>query len=270
MWGTCNMLDKVKTCVWCMQEIMWGIIDNKSLTITNMQLIITEIRFCVCLPLNVWSNMAIRTCVRKPSGRIFYWCSTKREVSRGVISMVNKLGTLLCGMAIDVAELAFYLLSWPLIRCYTMMWMLLSLSTMTVGLLPRGTTTSTMRELTTGLMKVVARMPPATPSSSTPMSHETTAIRPIKTTMGSIDWGRLRRGAAGRLEGSQLRCMNSRVDRWPWSSEYKRGSALVDRLVTKSWNSPRSPWNIYKLKSVREIGLPAAPNSSNKPFTRCK
>jgi len=91
--------------------------------------------------------------------------------------MMNKLGTLLCGMAIDVAELAFYLLLWPLICCTTV-WMLLPLSTVTSGLLPRSTTTSTTKELTARLKKVVARMPSTTPSSYTPMSRETTAIDP--------------------------------------------------------------------------------------------
>jgi hypothetical protein len=43
-----------------------------------------------------------------------------------------------------------------------------------------------MKKMTTGLRKVVARMPPAIPSSSTLMSRETTVIRPRKTTLGSI------------------------------------------------------------------------------------
>jgi len=100
--------------------------------------------------------------------------------------MMNKLRALLCRMAIDVEELAFYLLPWPLIYCCTTVWMVLPLSIVAAGLLPRRTTTSTMKGLTVGLRKVAARMPPATPSSSTPMSHETTAVWPRKTTLGSI------------------------------------------------------------------------------------
>ena len=100
--------------------------------------------------------------------------------------MMNKLRALLCRMAIDMAELAFNLLSWPLIYCCTTMWMVLPLSTVAAGLLPMRTTTSTMKGLTVGLRKVTARMLPATLSSSTPMSHETTVVWPRKTTLGSI------------------------------------------------------------------------------------
>jgi hypothetical protein len=64
---------------------------NKSLTITNIQLIITEIRFCICHTGNVWSNMLIRTYVRKPSDKIFYQSITKGEVGRGLIPMMYKL-----------------------------------------------------------------------------------------------------------------------------------------------------------------------------------
>jgi hypothetical protein len=98
-----------------MEDIMGGVRYNKSLTITNMQLIITEIGFCVCHIGNIWSNMVIRTYVRKPNGRIFNQCSIKGEVGRGLIAMMSKLGTQLCGMSIDVAELKFYMLSWPLV-----------------------------------------------------------------------------------------------------------------------------------------------------------
>jgi len=93
-----------------MQDILGGVKYNKSFTITNMQLIITEIGFYVSYR-NIWSNMVIHTCVRKPSGRIFYRCSTKGEVGRGLIAMMGKLGTLLCGMYIYIWQ------SWHFICC---------------------------------------------------------------------------------------------------------------------------------------------------------
>jgi hypothetical protein len=46
------------------------------------------------------------------------------------------------------------------------------------------------------------------------------------------------------------------------------GSALVDRLVTRSLKSLRNPRNTYKLNSAMEIGLPAAASSSN--YKKCK
>jgi len=61
--------------------------------------------------------------------------------------------------------------------------------------------------------------------------------------------------------------INSWVSRWLSKSAYGRRSVLVTRLVTKSLNSPRRPWNTYRLKSVSEIGRPAAASSSNKVLT---
>jgi len=57
---------------------------------------------------------------------------------------------------------------------------------------------------------------------------------------------------------------NSYVRRWLWISTYKRGSALVIRLVTKSLNSSWRSRNTYKLKSSNDTGRPVATNSSNK------
>jgi len=62
---------------------------DKSLTITNMQLIITGIRFCKCHTGNIWSNVLICVGVRKPSDRICCGSVTKREVSPGVITKVR-------------------------------------------------------------------------------------------------------------------------------------------------------------------------------------
>jgi len=62
---------------------------------------------------------------------------------------------------------------------------------------------------------------------------------------------------------------NSCVRRWLWISAYKRGSALVTRLVTKSLNSSRRPWNTYKLKSSNDTDRPVATNSSNKALPFC-
>jgi len=169
-----------------MQDILGGVRYNKALTITNMQLIITEIGFCESYR-NIWSNMVICTCVRKPSGRIFYRYSTKGEVGRGLIAMMGKLGTLLCGMSIDVVELTFYLMSWPLVWCCRPLMVLLPLFIITASLRPRRTTTSTTKRLIVGPRKVSARMPPTTLSTSALMSHETTTIRLRKTTLGSID-----------------------------------------------------------------------------------
>jgi len=170
-----------------MQDIMGDVRYNKSLTITNMQLIITEIGFCVCHTGNIWSNVMIRTCVRKLSGRIFCQCNTKEEVGWGLIAMMGKLRTLLCIMSINVAKLTFYLLSWPLVWCYRPLMVLLPLSTMIAGLWPRRTTISTMKRLTAKLRKIVVMITLATQSASAPMSHETSTIRPRKSTLGSID-----------------------------------------------------------------------------------
>jgi hypothetical protein len=70
IYGTCRILDKVKGSFWSMQNFISCIRYNKSLTITNIQLIITKIRFSMCRTGNVWSNMLIRTCIREPSDRI--------------------------------------------------------------------------------------------------------------------------------------------------------------------------------------------------------
>jgi len=78
---------------------------DKSLTITNMQLIITGIRFCMCHTSNIWSNLLICVGVRKPSDRICCGRVTKREVSAGVITKVHKLGALLCGVPKCITKL---------------------------------------------------------------------------------------------------------------------------------------------------------------------
>jgi hypothetical protein len=59
-------------------------------------LIITKIRFCMCHAGNIWSNMLIYPSIRKPSDKICCGSVTKREVGQGVITMVHKLGALLC------------------------------------------------------------------------------------------------------------------------------------------------------------------------------
>jgi len=91
-----------------MHNFMSCIRYNKPLTITNIQLIITKIRVCMCHTGNVWSNMLIRTCIGEPSNRIYCWSITKGEVGRGLIPMTHKLRALLCRV-FDVAA------SWHLI-----------------------------------------------------------------------------------------------------------------------------------------------------------
>jgi hypothetical protein len=115
-----------------MQNIMSCIWYNKSLTITNIQLIITEIRFCICHAGNVWTNMLIRTYVRKPSDKIFYQSITKREVGRGLIPKMYKLWTLLCRVPKSAAKLASNLLWSLVLPCWLL---LLAIATTTRNLL---------------------------------------------------------------------------------------------------------------------------------------
>jgi len=77
-------------------------------------------------------------------------------------------------------------------------------------------------------------------------------------------------GAAMGLNGRELRCKNSWVDRWLWSLEYDRRSAFVDKPVTRSRKSLWRPRKTYKLKSMREMGRPAATSSSKNPLAFCK
>jgi len=193
-----------------MQNFMSCIRYNKSLTITNIQLIITKIRFSMCRTSNVWSNMLIRTCIGEPSDRIWCWSITKREVGQGLIPMMNKLRALLCRVSDVAAKLASNLLR-PLVLPF--LFLLLPIVVVVPGVLPgRAPIVSTIR-LTMILFVISVRVTsPASSSSFAPMRRGVIAIKSNEGMMCSICKGRV------------WRCRQQRCGSW---NRLKRASDAI-------------------------------------------
>jgi len=97
MSGTCKILDKVNMCLgeWNLES---NIQNNKALTITNMQMTITKVRFLTRHTYKVRRYMMICICIRKPSNMSGYRGIIKCEIDISLERMSSQLRTLLGSM----------------------------------------------------------------------------------------------------------------------------------------------------------------------------
>ena len=158
---------------------------NKSLTITNIQLIITKIRVCMCHTDNVWSNMLIHTCIGEPSDRFVVEASLKER-------LVEAWFLWCTSWEHCCAECPMLLQSWHLIcrghwccpSCFC--------CCRSSCVLPGGAPTVSTVRLARVLVIIAARVTsPASFSSSAPMRRGAPAIKSSKGMLCSICRGRV-------------------------------------------------------------------------------
>ena len=87
--------------------------NNKALTITNMQIIITKIRFWTSHTSKIRRYMMICTCIKKPSKKSSCEGIIKCEIGIGLERMSGQLRTLLDSMPIFITELTLYIVTRP-------------------------------------------------------------------------------------------------------------------------------------------------------------
>jgi len=83
--------------------------NNKVLTITYMEMIITKVRFWTRHTSKIWSYMMICTRIKKPCDRRRYRGIIKREIDIGLEMMISQLRTLLGSMPIFITQLTLYI-----------------------------------------------------------------------------------------------------------------------------------------------------------------